>query len=334
MQKHIGRQTVYMESPPIIIGTASIAGKKEGEGPLHEYFDVILEDAMYGEESWEKAESKLLKNAVSKAIEKAGVTNREIDYICAGDLLNQCTGTNFGLRETEIPFFGLFGACSTMAESISIAAMMIDGGFAQTAVAATGSHFCSAEKQFRYPLEYGGQRPPTAQWTVTGAGAVVLSKQGNGPKITHITTGKIVDMGIKDPSNMGSAMAPAAVDTILAHFTDTGFAPDTYDLIITGDLGKIGREITAELLLKNNLDVTAVLEDCGCIIFSPEQDVHAGGSGCGCAAVTFSGMLYHQLLQGKYKKILLVATGALMSPTTTLQNESIPGIAHAVAIEA
>ena len=299
---------------------------------MREYFDEILDDGMYGEESWEKAESKLIKNAVAKAVEKAGLTNGDINYICAGDLMNQCTGANFGLRETEIPFLGLYGACSTMAESLSLASMLVDGGFADYAVAATSSHFCSAEKQFRFPLEYGGQRPPTAQWTVTGSGAVVLAKNGVGPRVTHVTTGKIVDMGIKDVNNMGCAMAPAAADTIIAHFTDTGFALNTYDLIITGDLGRVGKDITLELLLKNNIDITSVFEDCGCIIFSDEQDVHAGASGCGCAAVTFAGKLYKELTEGRLKRILLVATGALMSPTTALQGESIPGIAHAVAI--
>ncbi|MBZ4644683.1 MAG: stage sporulation protein [Petroclostridium sp.] len=332
--KRLGKQTVKLQYPPSIISTASIVGKKEGEGPLKDYFDQILDDGYWGEKTWEKAESKILRETVIKAVTKANMSLGDMNYIFAGDLLNQCIGSSFGIRELEIPFFGLYGACSTMAESLSLAAMIIDGGFADYAVAATSSHFCSAERQFRFPLEYGGQRSPTSQWTVTGAGAVVLSNQGNGPYVTHITTGKIVDLGIKDANNMGAAMAPAAADTIFTHFEDTGFIPDDYDLIITGDLAQIGKEITEDILQKKGCNISRQFTDCGLKIFdNKRQDTHAGGSGCGCSAAVLAGYLYHELTKGSLNKILFIATGALMSPTSSQQGESIPGIAHAVTIQ-
>lgn len=332
--KKLGKQTVKFQNPPSIISAASIVGKKEGEGPLKNYFDQILDDALWGEKSWEKAESKLLRETVGKAVKKANKALGDIEYIFAGDLLNQCVGSSFGIRELEIPFFGLFGACSTMAESLSLAAMIVDGGYAEYAVAATSSHFCSAERQFRYPLEYGGQRPPTAQWTVTGAGALVLSNQGNGPYVTQVTTGKIVDMGVKDANNMGAAMAPAAVDTIYTHFNDTGLIPDDYDLIITGDLAEVGKNITEELLGRKSCNISRQYTDCGIKIFdNKKQDTHAGGSGCGCSASVLAGYLYQEMKAGHLNKILFVATGALMSPTSSQQGESIPGIAHAVTIQ-
>ncbi len=332
--KRLGKQTIKFQSPPSIVSTASIVGKKEGEGPLSGYYDLVLEDSLWGEETWEKAESKILRETILKAITKSGKAHNDIQYIFAGDLLNQCTGSSFGIRELEIPFFGMYGACSTMAESLSVASMVVEGGFADYVVAATSSHFCSAEKQFRFPLEYGGQRPPTSQWTVTGSGAVVLSSEGNGPYITHITTGKIVDLGIKDANNMGAAMAPAAVDTIFTHFEDTGFIPDDYDLIITGDLATVGKDIAEEMLRKKGCNIERQYTDCGIKIFdNKKQDTHAGGSGCGCSASVLAGFLYEELKKGSLNKILFVATGALMSPTTTNQGESIPGIAHAVTIE-
>jgi stage V sporulation protein AD len=330
--KRLGKQTVKLQNPPSMVATASIVGKKEGQGPLKEYFDQILDDGLWGESSWEKAESKILRETVSKAITKANKALGDINYIFAGDLLSQCIGSSF--RELEIPFFGVYGACSTMAESLSLAAMCVDGGFADYVVAATSSHFCSAERQFRFPLEYGGQRPPTAQWTVTGSGAVVLSNQGSGPYITHITTGKIVDLGIKDANNMGAAMAPAAADTIYAHFEDTGFIPSDYDLIITGDLAEIGKNITEDILQKNGCNVSKQFTDSGLKIFdNKKQDTHAGGSGCGCSASVLAGYLYHELTQGSLNKILFISTGALLSTTSAQQGESIPGIAHAVTIQ-
>ncbi|MCX8129266.1 MAG: stage V sporulation protein AD [Clostridia bacterium] len=332
--KRNGKQTVKLQNPPSIAAAASIVGPKEGQGPLRKFFDNIIDDEMWGEKSWEKAESKLMRETFSKLVTKSGKLMNDIDYIIAGDLLNQCIAANYGLRESNIPFFGIYGACSTMAESISLGSMLIDGGFADNIACMTSSHFCSAEKQFRFPLELGGQRPPTAQWTVTGSGGVLLTSQGTGPFITCVTTGKIVDMGIKDANNMGAAMAPAAVDTILAHFQDTGLEPQFYDLIITGDLGMVGRCICEGLLKENGFDISGRYNDCGLMIYDREkQDAHAGGSGCGCSATVFAGFIYNEITKGNLNNVLFVATGALMSPTSTQQGESIPSVAHAVSIQ-
>lgn len=334
MGKHTGKQTVILENPPSIISTFSTVGPKEAEGPLSSYFDVKIEDELWEEETWEKAESKFVKETVKGAIQNAKLKPEEIQYIFAGDLLNQITATTFGIRDFNIPFFGVFGACSTMAESMSLGSMIIDGGFADYVVAATSSHFCGAEKQFRSPLELGNQRPLTAQWTVTGSGAVVIAKEGGGPYITSITTGRIVDLGISDPMNMGAAMAPAAADTIVQHFKDTGRTPAYYDLIITGDLAQYGRDLLVQLASKEGYDIDSLLTDCGIEIYDPDsQDTHAGGSGCGCSAAVFSGYLYKEMKKGKWNKILFVATGAMLSPGSSQQGETIPGIAHAVAIE-
>lgn len=335
MGKRMGKQTVKLQNGAYIKSAASIAGQKEGQGPLKNHFDVILKDGEWGEETWEKTESKMQREAVKIAINKACLTPEDINYVFAGDLLNQCIGAGFAMRELNIPFFGLYGACSTMVESMSLAAMTIDGGFADYAAAVTSSHFCTAERQYRTPLEYGGQRTPTAQWTVTGSGCALLSARGGGPKITHVTTGKIIDFGVKDANNMGGAMAPAALDTLKAHFEDTGRKPDFYDLIVTGDLGTVGREILTEQMSAAGYDISKNYGDCGCMIFNiKEQDVHAGGSGCGCIGITFCGYILELMREGKLKNVLLTATGALLSPTSTLQGESIPSIAHAVAIEA
>ena len=331
--KRIGKQTVKLQNPPSIISTASIVGPKEGEGPLRLYFDEIIEDELFGEKSWEKAESKLMRETFSKVLKKANKAADELDYIIAGDLLNQCISANFGLRESGVPFFGVYGACSTMAESMSLGAILIDGECADNVVCLTSSHFCAAEKQFRFPLELGTQRPPTAQWTVTGSGGAVLSNKGSGPYITHVTTGKIIDMGIKDVNNMGAAMAPAAMDTIATHFKDTGFTPDSYDLIVTGDLGAVGKEICDELLREKGYNITSIYNDCGLMIFDRErQDAHAGGSGCGCSATVFAGFIYKKLMEGVLNNVLFVATGALLSTTSSQQGESIPSIAHAISI--
>lgn len=331
--KKRGKQTVEFNNPPIISGYYSVVGPKEGEGPLNKYFDKIIEDSKFGEETWEKAESKFVKTAIENSIKKAELSVSDIEYILSGDLLNQCASSSFAIRDFELPFFGLYGACSTMAESLSLGAMIIDGDYAKKLVAVTSSHFCSAERQFRFPLEYGGSRPATAQWTVTGSGAVVLSKDGNGPIIKRITTGKIVDLGIKDANNMGAAMAPAAADTIITFFEDTNENIKDYDLIVTGDLGLLGLEILKDLLKKNNL-ISNKLNDCGLMIFDLEkQDVHCGGSGCGCSASVLTSYIIPEINKGKYNKVLFIATGALMSPTTTQQGESIPGIAHLIEIE-
>ncbi len=330
--KKVGRQTFSMALPPSIAGHACIVGKKEGEGPLRSSFDQVGEDDTFGESSWEKAESSMQRQALSSALDKAKQSVSTLDLLFAGDLLNQCIGSAYAHRDSNIPFFGLYGACSTMGESLALAAMSLDGGFGEWAGAVVSSHFCSAERQYRTPLEYGGQRPPTAQWTVTGAGAVILARDGDGPYITHITPGKIVDMGIKDVGNMGAAMAPAAYDTLKAHFADTGRAPSYYDLIVTGDLGRLGHEIVRDLFARDGVELTNY-EDCGMLIYDEKgQDVHCGGSGCGCSASVLSGYLLNGMRAGTWKNILFCPTGALHSPTSILQGESVPGICHAIAI--
>ena len=334
-RKRIGAQTVQLEHPPSIIGHACVVGKKEGSGPLKGSFDFVSEDSYFGEKSWEKAESTMQKLAFSTACAKAKVSPTDIDYLFAGDLLNQCIASAFSMRDADIAFFGLYGACSTMAESLSLAAMAVDGGFAELTAAMTSSHFCSAERQFRFPLEYGGQRTPTAQWTTTSAGSIILRSKGTGPYITHITTGKIVDAGIADANNMGAAMAPAAFDTLMCHFKDTGRSPDYYDLIVTGDLGKIGHSVVMDFFNSEGYDISSNYKDCGIMIFdTAAQDVHAGGSGCGCSAGVLCGHILNGIKSGLYKNVLFAATGALMSPTSSGQGESIPGICHAVAISA
>ncbi len=333
MKKRIGKQTVRFDKKVYIKGSAAICGTKENEGPIGSDFDIIMPDAEWNEETWEKTESKMQREAVKLAVQKAGLNLSDIEYIFAGDLLNQCIGAGFGLRELDIPFFGVYGACSTMIESLSLSAAMIDGGFADNTAAVTSSHFCTAERQYRTPLAYGGQRTPTAQWTVTGAGALVLSSNGTGAYITEITTGKICDMGVKDANNMGGAMAPAAYDTLLAHFKDSSKKPSDYDLILTGDLGKVGREILIELIAKDGYDISKNYNDCGCMIYDlQEQDVHAGGSGCGCIASVLCGHILKRMNNGELKNVLAIGTGALLSPTSSLQGESVPGIAHAAAI--
>ena len=334
-EKKLGQQTVKFNNPPSIISTASIAGIKEGEGPLRDYYDMVLKDDLFGEESWEKAESKLSRETVLLSLSKANLTPDKIDYLFAGDLLNQIISSSFSARELKIPFFGLYGACSTMTESLSMASMVIDGGYADYAVATTSSHFCSAERQYRFPLEYGTQRPPTAQWTVTGSGAAVLAKDGSGPYVKFVTTGRVMDFGVKDANNMGAAMVPAAADTILRHFKDTGLSPKDYDLIATGDLGELGGELIKDVVAKEGYDMGAKYTDCGIEVYDTEKqiDVHAGGSGCGCSAITFCGYIYDQLVKKNLGRVLLVSTGALLSPTSSLQGESIPGSAHAVTIE-
>ena len=333
MSKRLGKQTVRMQNGVGIAGYASVAGKKEGEGPLRRYFDILMEDAEWGEKTWEKTESKMQKSAVAHAVEKAGINLSDINYIFAGDLLNQCIGSSFGLRELEIPFLGVYGACSTMAETLGLAAMTVDGGFADCSAAVTSSHFCTAERQYRTPLEYGGQRTPTAQWTVTGAGALILSKSGGAPYVTHFTAGKIVDLGITDANNLGAAMAPAAADTLLAHFKDTGKRPEDYDLILSGDLGEVGKSILIDMMIDEGYDIAENYNDCGCMIFDgKKQDTHAGGSGCGCGASTLCGYVMNRMKAGELNRVLFMATGALLSPTSTLQGESIPSVAHAVVI--
>lgn len=332
--KRLGTQTVKFKNPPSILSTYTIVGPKEGEGPLKQYFDMILEDDMWGQESFEKSESKIQEETIKAAISNADLTNQNVNYLLSGDLLNQITTSAYTARQLSIPFFGLYGACSTMTQSLSLGAMLVDGGFADNVVCATSSHFSSAERQFRFPLEYGSQRKLSAQWTVTGAGATVLSSYGSGPYITYVTTGKIIDMGIKDAANMGAAMAPAAMDTLITHFKDTGYSPSDYDLILSGDLGRVGKAIVIDLMKKEGYDLSGIYTDCGVEIFDGEtQDTHAGGSGCGCAAVVLNGYVYKEMMKGTFNRILIMATGALHSTMITQQGESIPGIAHAVTID-
>ena len=334
MYKRLGRQTVCFSSPPSIISSAAVVGEKEGEGPLKEYFDYISSDSYFGQDTWEKAETQMLKICFSTALKKASIQENSLDYIFSGDLLNQCVSSAFAMKDSNVPYFGLYGACSTMAESLSLSAMMIDGGYANTVCAITGSHFCSAERQYRFPLEYGGQRTPTSQWTVTGSGSVIVSNTGSSIKITHVTTGCIVDAGIVDSNNMGAAMAPAAYETIKAHFSDTGRTADYYDAIFTGDLGAIGHDILETLFLNDGINLGPKYMDCGVLMFDLlTQDVQAGGSGCGCCASVLAGHILPAMERGVWSKVLVAATGALMSPLSTQQGCTIPGISHAIAIE-
>lgn len=331
--KKTGQQTYQLANPPVIIASATIVGPKEGEGPLANTFDKVLEDTYYGEKTWEKAERKVLQESIELALQKGGLTPQQVDFMLAGDLLNQTVSANFAASKLGIPFLGLYGACSTAYEGMALGSILVDGGFAATVVAAASSHYGTAERQYRFPTEQGSQRPMYAQWTVTGAGAFLLSRTGVGPRVTHITIGKVMDMGVKDPADMGSAMAPAATDTIVRHFQDTGRGPADYDLIVTGDLASVGKAITVELAKQQGYDLSANYTDCGILIYDASQDVHAGGSGCACSAVVTGGHLLQEMAEGRYKRILGVGTGALLSPLTVQQGESIPCIGHGVVIE-
>lgn len=332
--KRIGKRTIIFENKPRIISYGSVVGKKEHEGPLSNEFDSYTTDSFFGEKSFEKAESRLQKTAVQTALDKAGLTPDDIDNIFAGDLLNQCIGSSFGLRSFGIPFIGLYGACSTMALSAGLAAVFIDSGAAKKTISVTSSHFCSAERQYRFPLNYGSQRTPTAQWTVTGSGALILGKDGGDIYISSVTFGEIEDLNIKDANNMGAAMAPAAAGTLLNFFKDTETKPEDYDIIFTGDLGYVGTNLLYELLEREGIDIRCRHSDCGTLIFDREkQDVHAGGSGCGCSASVLCSYIMHRLEKGDFGNILFMSTGALMSPTSSFQGESIPGIAHLLNIK-
>ncbi len=327
---------IEFENRPSVIAYAAVVGKKEGEGPLGKCFDMVLSDDRCGLDTWEKAESHIQKVAVGLVLDKSGKKSEEIDGIFAGDLINQCTGSAFGIREFGIPYFGVYGACSTSVLAMINAAVFVDSGKMDIAVSSTSSHFCSAEKQFRFPLEYGGQRPPTAQWTVTGAGAVMISSQPerNSPRIEKAILGKMVDKGIVDAGNMGAAMAPAAADTIAAFLTETQTSADNYDLILTGDLGRVGSELLYDLLEKEfNIDIREKHNDTGLMMYYPdEQDVHSGGSGCGCCASILCSKIMSELSAGKLHRVLVVATGALLSAVSPFQGESIPGIAHGILL--
>ena len=328
-----GRQSFELEQPPVITHWASVAGKKESEGPLAHTFDIRSQDAYFGQKTWEQGEKQMQKLALRKLAEKSGMLPGEFDIVFSGDLLNQCIGSSFTLRNMNIPHLGLYGACSTMAESLLTASMAVGGGFADKVVAMTSSHFASSERQYRFPLGYGGQRTPTAQWTVTGSGAALVCAEGKGPKISACTVGTVKDLGIKDANNMGAAMAPAAYATIRAHFDDLKTGPENFDLIVTGDLGQLGKELLMELAKIDGISLGGKLTDCGTLVFdNTRQDVHSGGSGCGCSAITLCGYLLDKLNTGKLKKILFCGTGALLSPTSTQQGLPIPGVCHAVCI--
>lgn len=332
--KKLGKQSAAFAAAPSIAAAACVVGPTEGKGPLRRHFDSISADSLFGAKSWEAAESAMLRDCCRIACEKAGIKQAALDYILCGDLLNQCVGSSYALRECGAPVLGLYGACSTMGEALALGAMLVDAGFGKSVLAAASSHFCSAERQFRTPLQYGSQRPPTAQWTVTGAGAVILRAQDTPPYITCATIGHIYDAGVTDMTNMGAAMAPAAYSTLTAHFEDTGRAPDYYDAIVTGDLGAVGSEILRELFARDGIDLGPRYMDCGRLIYATEaQDAHAGGSGCGCSASVLCGHLLDGMREGLWRRILFAPTGALMSPTMSQQGESIPGICHAVALE-
>lgn len=355
-KKQIGKQSVKFKHPPYIKGAASIVGSKEAEGPYGEYFDEVESDPTAGKDSWEAAEGKLQERAAELAISKAGCKKSDIRYIVAGDLLGQLMASSFGLMNLDIPMFGVYGACSTMGESIAIASMIAEGGFADNVLALTSSHFASAEKQFRFPNGYGTQRPKAATWTVTGSGAVVISsscitdstpgsfKSDNLPSkellaeknkvhIKGITTGKIIDYGIKDSMNMGACMAPAAGDVIVQHFIDFGMSPQQYDKIITGDLGKVGKDILLDIVKSKGYDISENYMDCGIEIYGEDQNVQAGGSGCGCSGTMLTGYILKMLQSGEWKRVLFVPTGALLSQVSFNEGDSVPGIAHAVLLE-
>lgn len=334
MPKKIDRGVFLMEKSPAIVSCASIVGGKEGNGPLGKYFDSVIEDSHFGEKTWEKAESKFQLEAVCAAIRKANLTKEDLDVIFSGDLINQCIGSAYGLRDLDIPFMGLYGACSTMAEGLVMSAVYTDSGAAQRTVAVTSSHFSTAERQFRYPLSYGGQRTPTSQWTCTGSGAAIVDINGYGPRIAGCCIGKIADMGVNDINNMGAAMAPAAAETIKRYLEATKSSPEEYDYIITGDLGATGSELLVDFLLKQGVDISAQHRDCGVMIFDADsQDTHCGGSGCGCSASVLCGYFLPKMKKGEIKNILFAATGALMSPMSCQQGESIPTISHLVNIK-
>ena len=330
----VGKASLRFEHPAFVASWASVAGKKEGQGPLADEIDVIEQDEMFGMENWEQAESAMQKQAADLALEKGNIHRREVRYLFAGDLLGQLIATSFGTVDLEIPLFGLYGACSTMGEALGLGAMCVNAGYADRVLALASSHYATAEKQFRFPLGYGNQRAQSATWTVTGCGAVVLGKNKTRVAVTGITTGKLVDMGSKDSMNMGAAMAPAAWNTICQNFEDFGVDASYYDRIITGDLGAVGQKALLDFMKSSGYDITGKHMDCGLEIYDRgEQDVHSGGSGCGCSAVTLCAHILPKLMRGEWSRVLFVPTGALLSTVSYNEGQSIPGIAHAVILE-
>lgn len=334
MIRRIGQRTLQLENRPFLLAHAAAVGKKEGEGPLGAQFDFVTEDDRMGQKSWELAESELQKTAIETALNKAGLQKGDLDLILAGDLLNQCIGSFLASMQSDVPYLGQYGACSTMAQGLALGACLVEGGAARRLVASASSHFCSAERQYRFPLAYGGQRTPTAQWTATAAGAAVLGGQGSGHiRITHALFGKMVEMGVKDANNMGAAMAPAAYDTLSTLLADLGAQPKDFDCIVTGDLGHVGADILLTLLREDKIDLSPVYSDCGSLLFGDGQDAHAGGSGCGCSAAVLCGPLLRDMQAGKIHRLVFAGTGAMMSPTSVQQGQPIAGICHAVVIE-
>jgi len=329
----ISRQTWQFTEDVRIQASATAVGPKEGEGPLGALFDKVYDDLYAGKDTWELAERQLMEDAIRIALEKASLSEQEVDVILAGDLLNQNITATFTAELLSIPTMGMYGACSTSMLTLANAAALVNAGYVQYAIAACSSHNATAERQYRYPTEYGGQKPPSAQWTVTGAGAAIVGKGGNGPRLTHATLGKVIDMGIKDPFDLGSAMAPAAVDTLTKHFEDLNRKPQDYDLIVTGDLATVGYAIAKEMMLSRGYDMDKVYNDCGLMIFDPSQNVFAGASGCASSATVTYSYIMDQLQKGKMKKVLVCATGALLSPVSYQQGNAIPCIAHAVVFE-
>ena len=332
MGKRLGKQTISFSNPAKIIGNYSIVGEKEGNGTFGPYYDYILKNDTFGEKTYEAAERKLIEFAISNALDKAGVKSRNLDLLICGDLLNQIISSSFAARDFDLTFLGLYGACSTMAEALAVGSAFIDGGYFDTVACATGSHFSTVERQYRFPLELGNQRPPVSQWTVTGAGCTVLSNKHGKKEIVNATFGKVTDFGINDVNNMGAAMAPAAMSTLIRHFEDTKTTPDDYDLIVTGDLGKLGSEILLDLMENKGYKLKDNYNDCGQMIFSNDQKVYQGGSGCGCSAVVLNSYIIQKIDEKKYKKVLFAATGALLSTLSSQQGNTIPGICHAVEI--
>lgn len=335
MPERKGQYTVTLSSRPTILGHAAVVGKKEGEGPLARTFDAVFQDTTLGEKTWEKAQSTLQREAFTRALDKAGFTPSQLQFIFSGDLLNQCIASTFGLREFGVPYLGQFGACSTMAQTLALASIFVDSGAADVCCALTSSHFCSTERQFRFPLEYGGQRTPSSQWTATAAGAAIVGMGGSGVRISEVCIGRIVDLGITDTNNMGAAMAPSAADTLQNFFKDTNTSPTDYDLILTGDLSAVGAELLRKLLQKQGIELGDRYDDCGLMLYDRQsQDVHAGGSGCGCSAAVLCGYILSRMEEQALRDVLFVGTGAMMSPTSSQQGESIPGIAHLVHLTA
>lgn len=327
------KQTIKLKNQPKIVGSYAIVGPKEGKGNFADYFDYVMKNDFFGEQTFEKAERKMLESAVTGVIQKAKIQPKDVDLMIAGDLLNQIISSSYAARAFQFPFLGLYGACSTMAESLAIGAVLVDGGFYQNIVCCTGSHFSTAERQYRFPLELGNQRPPTSQWTVTGAGASVVSLQGEGPKITTVTFGKVIDWGINDVNNMGGAMAPAARDTMLAHFRNTKTKPNDYDLIVTGDLGKLGSEILIDLMEDEGITLGMNYCDCGQMYFRRDQKTLCGASGAGCCATVFNSYIIQKLNEGQLHKVLFLPTGALLSTTSSQQGDTIPCVCHAIVVE-